>query len=119
MVTAPVLVPMEWGEATEQTWTRDQTRRELHECFDLWLDGVEEAMEEESASLDAMTRAVFARRQELTSEVTEALVRRRHAQASRRKSAPCPQCGRSVRSRGLVSRTVETLVGEVTLERHL
>ena len=113
MVTAPVLALAKTGQA----WGRTPTRRELHEGFDLWLDALEEAMQEEPASLDAMTKAVFARRQELTGGVTEALVRQRHAEALGQERAPCPQCGRSVRSRGVVPRTVETLVGELTLER--
>ena len=113
MVTAPVF-------ALEEVYagrTRTQARRDLHESFELWLDEVEEAMQEEPASLDALSRLVFARRQELTAGVTEALVRQRHVAALGQERAPCPQCGRSVRSRGLVPRRVETLVGEMTLER--
>ena len=113
MVTAPVFAP----EEADQGWSRPQARRELHQGFDLWLDEVEEAMQEETASLDALSRLVFARRQELTAGVTEALVRQRHAEALRQERAPCPQCGRWVRSRGLVPRRVETLVGEMILER--
>lgn len=117
MVTAPVLALLESGEETGQAWVRAQTRRELHECFDLWLDALEEAMKEEPPSLEVLTRAVWARRQELTAQVTEVLVRQRHAQALGQKNAPCPHCGRLLPARGLVSRTVETLVGEVALER--
>ncbi len=113
MVTAPVLA----GEEADPGWSRTRARRELHQSFDLWLDDVEEAMKEEPASLDALTKAVFARRQELTAGVTEALIRQRHADALGQERAACPQCGGSVRSRGLVSRTVETMVGEMTLER--
>jgi hypothetical protein len=68
-------------------------------------------------SLDALTGAVLARRQELTAMVTEVLVRQRYAQALGQKNAPCPHCSRLLPARGLVSRTVETLVGEVALER--
>jgi len=113
MVTAPVIDL----EETSPAWAKGPARRELHEFFDLWLDALEEAMKEEPPSLEALTQSVLAGRQELTSVVTEALVRQRHAQALYQKMAPCPQCGGSVRSRGLVSRTVETLVGQVSLER--
>jgi hypothetical protein len=98
-------------------WTRVPTRRELHESFDLWLDGLEEAVKEEPPSLEVLTNAVLAKRQELTAQVTEALVRQRHAQALEQKNGPCPHCGRLLPARGLVSRTVETLVGDVSLER--
>jgi hypothetical protein len=113
MVTATVLDL----EETRPAWAKDQTRRELHEGFDLWLDTLEEAMKEDPPSLDALARAVFASRQELTALVTEALVQQRHRQALDQKTAPCSQCGGRVQARGLVSRTVETLVGEVSLER--
>jgi hypothetical protein len=113
MVTASVLAL----EESTPDWIKTPTRRELHEGFDVWLDGLEDAMKEEPTSLDALTRSVLARRQELTAQVTEFLVGKRHAQALEQKSAPCPQCGRTLPARGLVSRTVETLVGEVTLER--
>ena len=113
MVTAPVLALKETGLA----WGRSQTRRELHEGFDLWLDTLEEAVKEETPSLDALTRAVLARRQELTAQVTEALVQQRHRQALDQKTAPCPQYGRLLPARALVPRTLETLVGEVCLER--
>ncbi len=113
MVTAPVFALEEAGPG----WSRTQARRELHQEFDLWLDEAEEAMKEESTSLDALSRLVFARRQELTAGITEALVRQCHAEELEQERAPCPQCGRSVRSRGLVPRTVETLVGEMTLQR--
>jgi Uncharacterised protein family (UPF0236) len=113
MVTAPVLVL----EEKRQAWVRDQTRRELHECFDLWLDSMEEVVTEEPTSLDALARAVFARRQELTAKVTEALVKQHHHQALDQKTASCPQCGCLLPARALVPRTVETLVGEVCLER--
>jgi hypothetical protein len=113
MVTASVLAL----EEPTPDWIRTPTRRELHEDFDIWLDTLEETVKEEPPSLDALTGAVLARRQELTAMVTEVLVRQRYAQALGQKNAPCPHCSRLLPARGLVSRTVETLVGEVALER--
>lgn len=113
MVTAPVLAL----EEPIPDWTKAPTRRELHESFDLWLDSLEEAVREGPSSLEVLARAVLTSRQELTAQVTEALVRQRHAEALEQKNAPCPHCGRLLPARGLVSRTVETLVGEVAVER--
>lgn len=113
MVMAPVLAL----EEPTPDWIKPPTRRELHESFDLWLDTLEGAVKEAPPSLDTLTKVVLASRQELTAQVTEVLVRQRHAQALEQKNAPCPHCGRLLPARGLVSRTVETLVGEVTLER--
>jgi hypothetical protein len=111
MVTAPVLA----AEEARPAWARDKTIRDLHECFDHWLDTLEEAVTDKSSSLDALTKSVFTSRQELTAMVTEALVQQRHRQALHQKTAPCPQCGRLLPTRPLVPRTVETLVGEVSL----
>jgi hypothetical protein len=90
MMTAPVLAL----EETRQAWVRDQTRIELHECFDLWLDSLEEAVMAEPTRLEVLAKAVFARRQELTAKVTEALVQQRHCQALDQKTVPCPEGGR-------------------------
>jgi hypothetical protein len=113
MVTASVLAL----EETTPDWIRTPSRRDLHESFDHWLDTLEEAVTEKSPSLDSLARAVFASREELTAQVTEVLVQQRHRQALRQKTAPCPQCDRHLPARALVPRTVETLVGEVSLER--
>ena len=77
MVTASVLAL----EEPTPDWIRAPTRRDLHEGFDLWLDTLEETVKEESPSLDALSRAVLGRRQELTAQITEVLIRQRHAQA--------------------------------------
>lgn len=49
-------------------------------------------------------------------EVTQSLIEQAHGQALTQASACCPPCGRMLRARGPVLRTVETLVGTVTLE---
>ena len=103
MVTASAL----FLEEPAPDWIRTSTRRELHDGFDVWLDSLEGAVKEEPTSLDALSRGILGRRQELTAQVTEFLIRQRHAQALGQKNAPCPHCGRLLPARGLVSRTVE------------
>jgi hypothetical protein len=56
MVTASVLAL----EEPTPDWIRTPTRRELHESFDHWLDTLEEAVKEDTPSLDALVRAVLA-----------------------------------------------------------
>ncbi len=77
MVTAPVLA----SEEIRQAWAGTQTRGEQYVGFDLWLDALEETVKQEPPSLEALSRAVFVKRQELTGMVTEVLVKRRHGQA--------------------------------------
>ena len=93
-------------EEVREAWVRTEVRRELHERFDFWLDSVEEMVKEEPPSLEALTRAVWATRQELTAMVAEALVKRSHQQALEQKSMPCPQCGHLLQARASVARSV-------------
>jgi hypothetical protein len=113
MVTATVVSL----EQTRQEWARAQARSELHEQLDQWLDRLEQTVNEDTPSLQDLTEAVFAERQELTGAIAKALVEQRHAQALGQKSVACPGCGRLLHARDPVPRTVETMVGEVSLER--
>jgi hypothetical protein len=104
------------AEAREQR-QRAEYRRQLHEEFDRWLDTVEEQVTEPKATLEQISRAVWAQRQALTGGLVEALVEQRYQKEQAQQYAPCPQCGRTGTSRGVVRRTLETLVGEVELAR--
>jgi hypothetical protein len=96
---------------------RAEFRRQLHERVDHWCEALEEKVREPNPTFAHLTRAVWELRQELTGNVTEALVEHRWRAEQERTSAPCPHCGRAVAARGVVSRTVETLVGEGALAR--
>ncbi len=92
-------------------------RRQLHEQFDRWLDTLEEQMKEPKPTLEQITRAVWVQRQTLTGRLVEAVVEQRYEREQEQRQAPCPRCGRLVAARGVVSRTLQTLVGEVELGR--
>src|SRR6266446_1846190 len=92
-------------------------RQQLHERFDQWLDALEEQVKAPKPTLEQLTRTIWERRQELTGSLTEALVEQRYRAEQAQRSAPCPQCGRPVAARAVVSRTVDTLVGEVEVAR--
>ena len=96
---------------------RAEFRQQLHECFDDWLDTLEEQVKEAKPTLEQITRAVWELRQELTGSLTEAVVEQRYGAEQEQQSAPCPQCGRRVAARAVLSRTVETLVGSVEVAR--
>lgn len=104
------------AEVREQK-QRAEFRRQLHERFDHWLDVLEAQVKEPKPTLEQITRAVWEVRQELTGSLTEALVEHRYGREQAQCTAPCPQCGRLVAARAVVSRTVETLVGAVELDR--
>jgi hypothetical protein len=96
---------------------RAQFRLQLHEQFEHWLDTLEEHVKEAKPTLEQLTRAVGEVRQELTGQLTRALIEQRDRAEQEQTHASCPQCGRQVAARGVVTRQVETLVGEVELAR--
>lgn len=96
---------------------RAQCRQRLHEQFDDWLDTVEEQVKEPNPTLEQLTHAVWELRQELTGQLSTALIEQRYRAEQEQRHAPCPQGGRQVAARGVVTRKVETLLGEVELAR--
>ncbi len=64
-----------------------------------------------------ITDAVSQERAGLTAALVEAFVERRHGPLLTQQEAACPKCERLLPARASRSRTVETLLGPVTLER--
>ena len=96
---------------------RAEFRRQLHERVDYWLDALEEKVKEPKPTLEHLTGTVWELRQELTGSLAEALLEQRYGTEQEQTSAPCPRCGPAVAARGVVRRTLETVVGEVELAR--
>ena len=96
---------------------RAAIRQRLHDRLDHWLDRLEDHVTKPTPTLQELTEAVFALRQELTQAVTEGLVEQAHRAALDQRTALCPQCGRTLSARGPQERTVETLVGAIRLRR--
>ncbi len=99
---------------------RDRFRSQAHEALDQWLDRVETQMSERGSSpptLMEITEALSQERCGLTAAWVEAFVERRHGPYWAQEEAACPKCGRLLRARPSRSRTVETLLGPVPLER--
>jgi Uncharacterised protein family (UPF0236) len=92
-------------------------RQQLHDHLDQWLDRLEDYVTKPTPTLQELTEAVFALRQELTQAVTEGLVEQAHRAALEQRTAVCPQCGQTLSARGPQERTVETLVGVIRLRR--
>ena len=104
-------------EETRQSFAKTRARQQLHAYLDGWLDRLEAHMPDDTPSLEALTQAVFAMRQELTGRITQALVEQRHAQVLHQRTMPCPHCQRLLPARPAPPRTVHTMVGEVSLSR--
>jgi Uncharacterised protein family (UPF0236) len=104
-------------EEVRDTRRRGEIRQHLHDRFDQWLDGLEERVRASQPTLEELTQAVFALRQECTQAVTEGLVEQTHRALVEQRTATCPRCGQMLSARGPHTRTVETLVGVIRLQR--
>lgn len=104
-------------EEARQSYAQTRARQQLHAYLDGWLDRVEAYRPDDTPSLQELTHAVFALRQELTGKITEALVAQRHAQVLHQRTLPCPHCQRLLSARPAPPRTVHTMVGEGSLAR--
>lgn len=96
---------------------RAHLRARIHQAIDEWLDKVEAGMNEEKPTLEQITGEVFRLRQELTQQLTEALIDEHYQPEQAQAVDQCPECGQRLRARACVERSVETLVGRVKLKR--
>jgi hypothetical protein len=104
-------------EEFRDTQQRAAVRQRLHDRFDRWLNRLEDQVNSPKPTLEELTQAVFALRQELTQAVTEGLGEQAQRAVVEQRTAPCPQCGQMLSARGPQERTVETLVGAIRLRR--
>jgi hypothetical protein len=104
-------------EETRQSVAKPQARHQRHAYLDGWLERLEANRPDDTPSLEALTPAVFTRRQELTGRITQALVEQQQARALHQRTIPCPPCPGILPARPAQPRTVHTMVGEVSLSR--
>ncbi|MFQ5796904.1 MAG: ISKra4 family transposase [Candidatus Bipolaricaulia bacterium] len=133
MEQVQVHTPVALLEACYQHLADAEFRQRLHASFDDWLDDLEARMNEKAKqeqeeeeeeegkvsrpSLEQMTQEILALRQGLTGRIAEEWVKHKYQEALDQKTATCPRCGRTLSARGPHRRTVETLVGEISLDR--
>ena len=113
-MTCPAILSLEDFRDVQR---RTAIRQRLHDRLDHWLDRLEAHVKAPKPTLEELTQAVFALRQELTQAVTEGLVEQTHRALVEQRTAVCPRCGRTLSARGPQERTVETLVGAIRLQR--
>ena len=107
-------------EAFRERQLQDRCRARAHEALDELLDRLEARMTEPGSSpptLMDLTEVVSQERGVLTVALVEAFVERQHGPYLVQAEAVCPRCECMVKAREPRPRTVETLVGAVTLER--
>ena len=106
-------------EVYQERQDQDRFRKRAHAALDWFLDRLETHMSQRGSvpTLMEITESVSHERSGLMSALVEAFVERRHGHYLVQEEADCPQCSRRLRARPSRSRTVETLLGPVTLER--
>ena len=102
-------------EEFHDTRRRIEIRHCLHDRFDQWVDRLEEQVKGSEPTLDELTQAVLALRQELTEWATEGLVEQTQRPVLEQRMVACPQYGRMLSTHGPVQHTVETLAGAIRL----
>lgn len=104
-------------EEPRQSFATPRARQQLQAYLDGWLDRLETHMPDDTPSLEALTQAVCAMRQELTGRISHALGAQPQARGLHQRTRPCPQ-GQGLRpARPTPPRTVPTMEGEVSLSR--
>src|SRR5215213_7290293 len=68
-------------------------RQRLHECFDQWLDRLEQPWHASAPTLAAVTETVWHIRHALTGSLTETMIAYVHQGEDTRQQARCLQCG--------------------------
>ena len=92
-------------------------RQQLHERFDRWLDEVEAQLPASAPTLAQVSETIWSLRQQLTGGVAQTILEHTHQEEQRRTSLRCATCEHHLRARPVVSRTVETLIGVIEVQR--
>ena len=95
----------------------EEIKGRLHEEVDKWLEGLMEKVGVEGPTLEEIVEGVFSMRGELTGKIVEVLIGREYLGYKSEEVERCSGCGKELKGRGTYERTVETMVGEVKIER--
>jgi len=101
-------------EALEQKF-----RESLHRELDKWLDRLGDMMgeKEKPSTLWGITDGIRRQREELMGTVAREWVKKEHASYLDQEHAECPICGKWLKRQDLCQRTLETMIGEITIYR--
>jgi Uncharacterised protein family (UPF0236). len=94
--------------------TKAANREKIHGDMDSWMDEVKMAG---GAGLGGIVNEVFKKRQELIGKIVEQLIKEKFSDELNREILVCPNCGRVLNRRDMHERTVQTMIGEITLRR--
>ena len=96
---------------------RQALRQQLHAHFDRWLDEIEAEFPESGPPLAQVSEPIWRLRQNLTAGVAQTIVAHTHLEEQRRESLRWVTCERLLRARPAVSRTAQTMIGDIEVQR--
>jgi len=94
-------------------------RERLHRQLDEWLDRLEDVMDdsEKPSTLWSITEGIQGQREKLMGAVAREWIEKEYASYLDQEYANCPICGQWLKRQGLCERTLETMIGEITIRR--
>lgn len=101
-------------EALEQKF-----RERLHKELDKWLDRLKDVMydSEKPSGLWGITEGIRKQREALMGTVAREWIEKEYASYLDQEHAECPICGRWLKRQDVCQRTLETMIGQITIHR--
>jgi hypothetical protein len=96
---------------------RQVLRQQLHERCDRWLDELEMQLPESEPTFAQVSETIWRLRQNLTAGVAQTIVEQTHHEEQHRQHLSCPSCARPLSARPAVTRTPQTLIGDIEVQR--
>ena len=96
---------------------RQALRQQLHERFDHWLDALAVQLPESAPTVAQVSETIWALRQSLTAGVAQTIVEHTHPEERDREYLKCGTCHCLLKARPAVSRTAQTLIGDIEVQR--
>lgn len=106
-------------ETYRQEALESRFRERLHKELDKWLDCLEGEMDnnDKPSSLWDITQGIRNQREELMGSVAHEWIERKYSSYLQQEFANCPLCGKGLKRHALSERTLETMIGEITISR--
>lgn len=94
-------------------------RERIHRELDKWLDLLEDVMDdrEKPSGLWGITEGIRRQREALMGAVARECIEKEYSSYIHQEHANCPVCGRLLKSQDLCQRTLETMIGQITIHR--
>jgi hypothetical protein len=106
-------------ESYRQEALEQKFRERLHKELDKWLDLLENVMDdrEKPSGLWGITEGIRKQREALMGTVAREWIEKEYASYLDQEYANCPICGRWLKRQDVCQRTLETMIGEITIHR--